>query len=69
MSLGEPMLHASWLSPVFTSVLLLKVSGVPMVERAGQKKWGKDPQYVHYMTKTSCVIPGSPAPPFNNKAQ
>jgi steroid 5-alpha reductase family enzyme len=33
----------SWLSPLFTSVLLLKVSGVPMVVAAGEKKCASPP--------------------------
>jgi len=30
----------SFFSPAFTAFLLLCVSGVPMVEKAGMKKWG-----------------------------
>jgi len=47
----------SWLSPLFTSVLLLKVSGVPMVVAAGEKKWGTDPAYRAYMANTSFLVP------------
>ena len=32
-----------WLSPAFNTALLLLVSGVPLVEKAGEKKWGTDP--------------------------
>jgi steroid 5-alpha reductase family enzyme len=39
---GQYSLLAAWISPAFTALLLLKVSGVPMVERAGEKKWGND---------------------------
>ena len=61
---GNLSLHAAWMSPAFTSLLLLKVSGVPMVEKAGLKKWGEDAAYVHYMDNTNCIIPGAPAAPF-----
>lgn len=54
-------LYFALLSPVFTWFLLLKVSGVPMLEKAGMKKWGGDPVYVNYMTNTSCIIPWFPA--------
>jgi len=57
---GNFMLWA-WLSPCFTILLLLKVSGIPMVERAGQKKWGNNPEYIHYMSNTSMLIPWKPA--------
>lgn len=58
-------LHAAWLSPLFTVLLLTKVSGVPMVEKAGLEKWGNDPAYMHYMEKTSCIVPWLPAPRGN----
>jgi len=57
--------HASplfaWLSPVFTAFLLLFVSGVTMVEKAGNEKWGHLPEYQHYVKNTSCLIPWFPA--------
>ena len=53
---------AAWISPAFTAFLLIKVSGVSMLEPLGMKKWGDDPAYVHYMEHTSCIIPWRPAP-------
>eukprot|EP00913_Durusdinium_trenchii_P022704 g21323.t1 len=38
-----------WISPAFNALLLLRVSGVPMLEKAGEEKWGSDPEYQHYM--------------------
>ena len=49
--------HAAWASPLFTFLLLRFVSGVPMVEKAGQKKWGSDTNYVKYMKETSMIVP------------
>jgi steroid 5-alpha reductase family enzyme len=57
----SPRLYWGWVSPAFTMVLLLKVSGVPMVEEAGKRKWGSDPEYIHYMKNTSCIVPWFPA--------
>lgn len=57
----------SFLSPAFSASLLLFLSGVPMVEQAGLKKWGQDPEYLRYMAKTSCIIPWFPAGPFPEK--
>ena len=54
---GGAYLHAGWISPAFSTLLLLKVSGVPMVERAGEKKWGGEPEYQAYMANTPCVVP------------
>lgn len=57
VNLGNYALLGSWISPAFTALLLLKVSGVPMVEKAGEKKWGQDPEYIKYMKETPCIIP------------
>ena len=51
------MLHVAWCSPLFTFMLLRYVSGVPMVERRGLKKWGEDANYVKYMKETSMIVP------------
>ncbi|CAK9096472.1 S5A_REDUCTASE domain-containing protein [Durusdinium trenchii] len=50
-----------WISPAFNALLLLRVSGVPMLEKAGEEKWGSDPEYQHYMKNTSCIVPWFPA--------
>jgi len=52
----------AWLSPAFTLTLLLGVSGLPLVEAAGRKKWGGQPEYDHYVKYTSAVVPWWPAP-------
>merc|ERR1711920_966976 len=53
-----------WLSPAFNAFLLLFVSGVPLLEKAGQERWGNEPAYQHYMENTSCIVPWFPAPPM-----
>jgi steroid 5-alpha reductase family enzyme len=58
---NSSFLHAAWISPLFTAFLLLCVSGVPMVEKAGMKKWGENKQYLDYVNRTSCVIPWFPS--------
>ncbi|KAH8071810.1 oxidoreductase [Aureococcus anophagefferens] len=55
-------------SPAFTALLLLCVSGLPMVDRASMKKWGDDPAYLHYVKHTSSVVPWKPAPAFSKEA-
>lgn len=57
---GATRLYWAWVSPLFTTFLLLKVSGVPLVENAGKKKWGDDKEYNAYMSGTSLVIPWFP---------
>jgi len=53
----------AWLSPVTTWVLLLKVSGVPMLEKKGEDTWGALPEYQWYMKNTPCIIPRLTRPP------
>jgi len=55
--LSQPVLHMAWLSPAFTAFLLLCVSGVPMVEKAGLEKWGQNSDYQHYIANTSMLVP------------
>jgi steroid 5-alpha reductase family enzyme len=64
----DTQLYYSWASPALTAILLLRVSGVPMVEAAGEKKWGSDPAYRHYMSRTSLLVPWFPAPPLDGPA-
>jgi len=53
----------AWLSPLVTILLLTKVSGVPLLEASGQKRWGNDPAYQHYMQHTPCILPALRKPP------
>lgn len=48
---------ASCVSPVFTSYLLLFVSGMPLLQKAAMKKYGKDPAFLAYRANTSLLIP------------
>ena len=48
---------ASVLSPMFVALLLTKVSGIPMLERYGMKKWGQDPNYLAYVKNTPVLVP------------
>jgi len=45
------------LSPVFVAVLLTMVSGIPMLEKRGDHKWGDDPAYRAYRSQVSRLIP------------
>ncbi len=45
------------ISPVFVTLLLTRVSGVPMLEKKADKKWGGQPDYEEYKKKTPVLIP------------
>ncbi|MCJ7717551.1 MAG: DUF1295 domain-containing protein, partial [Anaerolineales bacterium] len=47
----------SLISPVFITILLTRISGVPMLEKRADEKWGGQADYEAYKTKTSVLIP------------
>lgn len=44
-------------SPLFIALLLIFVSGIPLLEKAADKKWGDNPRYRAYKKKTAVLIP------------
>ncbi len=48
--------YATLISPVFVFVLLTRVSGVPLLEARGKKKWGDDPGYQAYCERTPVLF-------------
>ncbi len=53
-------LWVSVLGPVFITVLLLFVSGIPLLEKSADAKYGSDPAYREYKRRTSVFIPLPP---------
>lgn len=45
------------LSPVFITVLLTKISGVPMLEKKADSRWGERADYQEYKKNTPVLIP------------
>ncbi len=45
------------ISPVFVTLLLTRVSGVPMLEAKAEKKWGGQPDYEAYKESTPVLVP------------
>jgi len=62
--MAVPLLQGlQWLvliSPVFVYVLLTRVSGVPLLEKRSDKKWGEDEDYLRYRDNTPVLIPRPP---------
>lgn len=52
--------YVTLLSPVFVVLLLVKVSGVRLLENQGEERWGNDPNYQAYKARTSVFIPMPP---------
>lgn len=45
------------ISPVFVAILLIKVSGIPLLEARADKKWGGQPDYEAYKKNTPVLLP------------
>ncbi len=50
------------ISPVFVTLLLTKVSGIPLLTKKAQKKWGNDQDWQDYYNNTPALIPRKPRP-------
>ena len=48
------------ISPLFVIVLLTRVSGIPMLERRADERWGGDERYRRYKSSTPVLIPRPP---------
>lgn len=45
------------ISPVFVTVLLTRISGIPMLEKGADEKWGGQEDYEAYKKRTPALIP------------
>ena len=45
------------ISPLFVTLLLTRVSGIPLLEKKADKKWGGQEEYEDYKKKTPVLIP------------
>ena len=48
------------LSPVFVTLLLTRVSGIPLLEKRADRQWGGRPEYEAYKARTSVLVPRPP---------
>ena len=48
--------YVSLISPIFTYLLLVYISGVPQLKESGLKKWGHLESYQEYIKKTPTLI-------------
>jgi steroid 5-alpha reductase family enzyme len=49
------------ISPIFITLLLTRISGVPMLEKRADEKWGGQEDYEAYKVSTSVLIPRPPS--------
>ena len=61
MLIAVPVLQGwQWIaliSPIFVTLLLTRVSGVPMLEKRSDEKWGGQEDYEDYKKDTPVLIP------------
>lgn len=50
----------SLISPIFVTLLITKVSGVPILEKSADERWGSEREYLVYKKETPCLIPKLP---------
>jgi steroid 5-alpha reductase family enzyme len=59
-----PFLHcaavAVVIGPIFITLLLLFVSGIPLLEKSADARYGDDPAYREYKRRTSILVPLPP---------
>ena len=48
------------ISPVFVALLITRISGVPMLEKRADEKWGGQEDYEDYKARTPVLIPRPP---------
>jgi steroid 5-alpha reductase family enzyme len=64
MTIALPVLRGwQWvtlISPVFVALLLTRISGVPMLEKRADEKWGGQEDYEAYKERTPVLIPRPP---------
>jgi steroid 5-alpha reductase family enzyme len=51
------------ISPIFIFLLLTRISGIPMLEKRADEKWGGQENYEAYKARTSVLIPRPPSDP------
>ena len=52
---------ATLISPLFVAFLLTRVSGIPLLERKADERWGGQDDYEKYKQRTPVLIPKPPA--------
>ncbi len=53
----QGLAYVTLLSPVFVYLLLTRMSGIPMLEKKAEKKWGDRADYQAYKKRTRLLVP------------
>lgn len=55
LSIGQALVGV--VSPVYLSLLLIRVSGIPILEKRADERWGGDEAYRRYRRRTGILLP------------
>jgi steroid 5-alpha reductase family enzyme len=53
----QGLAHLAVIGPLYISLLLLFVTGIPLLEKSAEKKYGQDQHYQEYKARTSLLFP------------
>lgn len=56
-ALGGVTIAIGAVSPIFIAALIIFVTGIPMLEKKADERWGRDPAYEAYKAKTAKLVP------------
>jgi len=49
--------YLTLVSPLFVYLLLVRISGIPLLEHKANRRWGNDPAYITYRRNTPALVP------------
>ena len=49
--------YLTLVSPLFVYLLLVRISGIPLLEHKANRRWGNDPAYITYRKNTPVLVP------------
>ena len=49
--------YLTLVSPLFVYLLLVRISGIPLLEHKANRRWGNDPAYITYRENTPALVP------------
>ena len=49
--------YLTLVSPLFVYLLLVRISGIPLLENKANRRWGNDPAYITYRENTPALVP------------
>ena len=49
--------YLTLVSPLFVYLLLVRISGIPLLENKANRRWGNDPAYITYRKNTPALVP------------